>query len=323
MSHAPAVLETSSGSHQTPHSLTGARLTLSRVEVKREGRVEPFLHTHPALSSVTARWTGLAVEDYTTPACVIPRHEHVENFVHVVLRGSSKYEVVTRGKSMRFSASPGTTFILPQGTVDELRWEAPIHRVAVAIHPSLLVSALEQTGHQSSIELIERWDLMDHHVMAVLLAMTTDLQEGSPAGRLYGDSLANALAVYLVTRYSARSHEPAIYRGGLSGYCLKRVLEHIGDNLAEDLSLADLAAVAGMSQHHFAEMFRHSTGRPPHRYVLLQRIDRAKQYLRDPKHTVIDAGLEAGFGNASHFARTFRRFVGMSPSSFKSEMRGH
>jgi AraC family transcriptional regulator len=290
--------------------------------VKREGRIEPFLHAHPALSSVEARWTGVAVEDYATPACVIPRHQHVEHFVHVVLRGSSKYEVATGGRSMRFTAGPGTTFILPQGTEDELRWQAPIHRIAVAIHPNLLAGAMEQTRERSNVDLIERWDVVDHHIMAVLLAMTTDLREGSPAGRLYGDSLANALAVYLVTRYGVRQHPHAIYRGGLSGHCLKRVLEHIGDNLAADLSLADLAAVAGMSPHHFAEMFRHSTGRPPHRYVLAQRIERAKEYLRDPRRSVIDAGLEAGFGNPSHFARTFRRFVGTSPSRFKSEMRG-
>ena len=125
-----------------------------------------------------------------------------------------------------------------------------------------------------------------------------------------------------MTRYGVERRPLALYRGGLSGYCLKRVLEHIGDNLCSDLSLADLAAVAGMSAHHFAEMFRHSTGMLPHRYVLVQRIERAKQYLRDPARSVIDAGLDAGFGNPSHFARTFRRFVGTSPSQFKSQMRG-
>ena len=167
----------SSRPRRVPPRPAEAPLTLPGVEVKREGRLEPFLHTHPALSSVAARWTGLALEDYATPACVIPRHEHVENFVHVVLRGSSTYEVVTGGRTMRFTAGPGTTFILPQGTEDELRWQAPVHRVAVAVHPNLLSSALEQTGQRKSVELIERWDLMDHQIMAVLVAMTTDLRE--------------------------------------------------------------------------------------------------------------------------------------------------
>jgi AraC family transcriptional regulator len=288
--------------------------------VKREGRAEPLLDCHPALSSAAVSWTGIAVEDYSIPACVIPRHEHVENFLHVVLRGSVGYEVLTRGKTLRFDARPGTTFILPRGTIDELRWDGPTHRMVVAIHPRLLVNAMDETAHESDIELTEHWNVTDPHIMAVLLAMRADLEAGSPAGRLYGESLANALAVYLLNRYAVHRRTPAAYRGGLPGYRLKRVLDHIADNLPEDLSLAQLAAVARMSPHYFAELFRQSTGHAPHRYVLLQRIERAKQGLRDPRRSVIDAGLDAGFQNPSHFARVFRKFVGTSPSRFRSEV---
>jgi AraC family transcriptional regulator len=81
-----------------------------------------------------------------------------------------------------------------------------------------------------------------------------------------------------------------------------------------------MAAVAGMSPHYFAELFKQSTGRAPHQYVLLQRIERAKQSLCVPGRSVIDAGLDAGFQNPSHFARVFRKFWGISPSGFRSEM---
>ena len=293
---------------------------LCGLKVKRQGHVEPFLHAHPTLSSSSVRWKGVAVEDYSIPACVIPRHEHVENFLHVVLSGSVKYEVLTRGKALDFRASPGTTFILPQGTIDELRWKGPTHRIAVAIHPSLLVNALEETAHERNIELTEHWNLTDRNITAVLLAMTTDLNAGSPAGPLYGECLANALAVYLLNRYTARCYKPVAYQGGMPGYRLKRVLDHIGDNLAENISLSQLATVAGMSSHYFAELFRKSTGYAPHRYVLLRRIERAKLGLCDTGRSVIEVGLDVGFQNPSHFARMFRKFVGASPSLFRSEM---
>src|SRR5215471_4538488 len=291
---------------------------LSGVEVMRRGRVEPFLHAHPCLSSSSVHWAGLAVEDHSVPACVIHRHEHLENFIHVVLRGSVKYEVLTRGKVLGFQASPGTTFILPQGTIDEVRWAGATHRIAADIHPNLLVSALDETAHEGSVELIENWNLNDRNIMALLLAMTTDLDSGSPAGRLYGESLANTLAVYLLKRYTGRGYAPAAYRGGLPGYRLRRVLDYIGDNLATDLSLSELAGVAGMSPHYFAELFRRSTGQAPHRYVILQRIESAKKRLADAKCSVIEVGLDAGFQNSSHFARMFRKFVGVSPSRFRN-----
>ena len=308
--------------HRSLDRAAGDSLTLTGVEVRREGRIEPFLEAHPTVSSADVKWSGLVLEDYSLPAIVIPKHEHVDNFVHVVLRGSAKYQVNTRGKMREFQSRPGTTFILPRGTVDEVLWRGPTHRVAVAIHPRLLVSALDETTAQSDIELTEHWNLMDPQIMAVLLAMITDLNEGSPAGRLYGDTLASALAIYLLHRYAVRRRTPATFRGGLPGYRLKRVLDFVGDNLGEDLSLRQLADVVGMSPHYFAELFKQSTGAPPHQYVLSQRIERAKEQLARSGHgKVTEVGLDVGFQNPSHFARIFQKFVGISPSRFQRAVR--
>lgn len=295
------------------------RVVIPGVEVIRAGRVEPLLHAHPAISSASIRWAGVAVEQFRAPSGPVPRHEHIENFVHVVLSGAVKYDVSTRGKTLRFQGGPGTVFVLPRGTADEVYWAGSTHRIAAAVHPSLLAGALEESDGVRDIELTENWNTTDRHIMALLIAMTTDLEEGSPAGRLYGESLANALAVYLVGRYAVKRRAPTGFRGGLPGYRLRRVLEYIGANLGEDLTLVELAALAGMGPHYFAELFRQSVGCPPHRYVLLQRIERAKHELQDPKRSVLDAGLSAGFQNPSHFARMFRRFVGVSPSRFQSE----
>ena len=295
------------------------RLATRGIEVVREGRVEPFLQTHPALSSAAIQWKGLEVADYHVPACVIARHEHVHDFLHVVLSGSVRYEVVTAGRCHRYIAEPGTTFVLPRGTVDELRWAGPTHRIAVALHADFLRGAIDETIDQTDLELTEHWNVTDRHITSVLLALTTDLDAGSPAGRLYGESLANALAVYLLNRYAVQRRVPTTSRGGLPQCRLKRVLDYIGDNLAEDISLSDLAELGGMSPHHFSELFKKSTNWTPHRYVLQERIKRAKLALRDPRCKVLDAAAISGFPNPSHFARMFRRFVGVSPSRFQSD----
>ncbi len=263
------------------------------------------------------RWRNVALEDYVAPACVISRHEHPKVFVHVILSGSVGYQVTTGNRTRRFSAVPGTTFVLPAGTIDEVIWEGETHRLAMSIQPELLAAATAEIRPETDLELTSHWDLIDPRIQALLEAMALDLREGSPVGALYGEFLANALAVYLVGRYGVRPATPIVYKGGLPGRCLKRVLDYIGDNLAEDLSLSKLAEIAGMSPHYFAELFRKSTGCPPHRFVLSQRIDRAKARLRGAKHSVIDAALEAGFQNPSHFARTFRRLVGVTPAQFR------
>jgi AraC family transcriptional regulator len=189
----------------------------------------------------------------------------------------------------------------------------------VNIRTSLLTHALEETSHQTEVELKEHWDLSDRHITALLLEMMADLDDKSPAGTIYGESLANALAVYLLKRYAVRRIVPATYKGGLPGNRLKRVLDYIAANLDENISLAQLSAIAGMSPHYFSELFKVSTGRSPHNYILMQRIERAKQQLRDPNRSIIDAGLDAGVQNPSHFARMFRKVAGTTPSKYRVE----
>jgi len=305
------------GSRERPSTL--GRPVVHAVNVVREGRVEPFLDSRPTESSALTHWGGIEFEDYTVPAVFIPSHQHPETFLHLVVRGSVRYEVKTGGRSLRFTSCPGTLFLLPQGTVDEVDWTGPTQRVAVAIHSSLLTRALEETAHQSEIQLTEHWNLMDRHISALLLEMMADLDDKSPAGTIYGESLANALAVYLVKRYAVRRIEPVIYKRGLARNRLKRVLDYIEASLDRNISLAELAATAGMSPHYFSELFKLSTGRAPHNYVLMRRIERAKQQLRDPKRNIIDAGLNAGFQNPSHFSRMFRRLEGTTPSTYRAE----
>ncbi len=101
---------------------------------------------------------------------------------------------------------------------------------------------------------------------------------------------------------------------------LNRTLEFINQNLARDLRLWELAQIAGMSPNYFCELFKVSTGLSPYQYILRARIERAKQYLRDPKFTLACAGEAAGFADQSHFTKVFRRIVGVTPMKFRGKI---
>jgi AraC family transcriptional regulator len=64
--------------------------------------------------------------------------------------------------------------------------------------------------------------------------------------------------------------------------------------------------------------FKQSTGESPHQYPLRQRVERAKDLLRDPQSTVFLASALTGFVDQSHFSKVFRRVVSVSPSEFRS-----
>jgi AraC family transcriptional regulator len=104
---------------------------------------------------------------------------------------------------------------------------------------------------------------------------------------------------------------------GLPAWRVRRVTEHIEQNLDRSLPLTELAAVVYMSRFHFARLFRCSTGEPPHRFVIRQRIARAREFLTRPDLTIAEISRRVGFRSASHFTVVFRRVSGVTPSGYR------
>ena len=102
---------------------------------------------------------------------------------------------------------------------------------------------------------------------------------------------------------------------------LRRVTDYIQDHLGEDLRLAQLGSVAYMSPYHFARLFQHSTGLPPHRYVMRTRIDRAITLLASRDLPIASVARLVGFRTPSHFSTVFRRLTGTTPGAYRAALR--
>jgi AraC-like DNA-binding protein len=120
----------------------------------------------------------------------------------------------------------------------------------------------------------------------------------------------------------SRAGQPTPRRPGLPAARLRRVLSYIDASLAEPVTVADLACVAGMSSSHFATLFKRSTGVAPHEAVLRRRIARAKELLREDGLTIAAIGCQLGFSSQAHFTTVFRRRAGLTPSAFRVRRRG-
>lgn len=103
---------------------------------------------------------------------------------------------------------------------------------------------------------------------------------------------------------------------GLNERALERALGYIHDHLCENFALADLAHAACISRFHFARLFRASVGCSPMEYVLKARMEAAKQMLARGDQKIAATAAALGFFDQSHFTRTFRRMIGISPRAF-------
>jgi len=125
------------------------------------------------------------------------------------------------------------------------------------------------------------------------------------------------LAVHLLRQYSAIKPRLTVYNGGLPQRQLIQILEYIDANLHEDIKLADLAQLLGMSQFHFSHLFKQAMGIAPYQYLLQQRIERAKQLLKKSDRSIIEIALVCGFNSHSHLSKQFRQITGMTPKAYR------
>ncbi len=146
-----------------------------------------------------------------------------------------------------------------------------------------------------------------------------DWQDG--ANQLALSSASTLLMSHLLQRYTHLQWRLPGVRGGLAPAVLKRVLEFIASHLDQPLLLADLALQAGLSEFHFARMFKHSTGLAPHQYVMQARLQQADRLLRHTIAPLTQIALDCGFSSASHFCNRFKAAYGCSPLQLRQQGR--
>jgi len=106
-------------------------------------------------------------------------------------------------------------------------------------------------------------------------------------------------------------------RGGLAGWQLRRVAEHVDTCLHGPIFTSTLAEVAQLSTGHFCRAFKTSTGETPHAYVIRQRIRRAQLLMRETRDTLSQIACACGLSDQAHLTRLFRRLLGTTPNSWR------
>jgi AraC family transcriptional regulator len=143
---------------------------------------------------------------------------------------------------------------------------------------------VREVAHESidpdRVELIPQFAVQDPLIHQIGLSLKADIEAGYPTGKIFGESAATMLAARLLQQYSVRTPKLASDEDGLSSYTLRQVLDYIRSHLSQDLSIIDLAQVAGMSPYYFLRLFKKSMHFTPRQYIIQIRIDRARELLR-------------------------------------------
>jgi AraC family transcriptional regulator len=223
------------------------------------------------------------------------------------------------GKRFSGTAVHGDIDIIPPHTPSH--WEMHDQNDAalvVGVPQTLLRTVAQEAGFDPArLELHNRFQIRDSELEALGWAMKLEMELRYPSGRLYMDGLALAMASRMIARHSSFANASCARSRGLTGHLLKRVLLFIEDQLAEELTLARIAGVAGISSSHLSALFRLSMRMSVRQYVIQRRIERAKALLLHDGLLMADVAAAAGFAHQSHLARHMRRAAGVSPRAMR------
>jgi AraC family transcriptional regulator len=223
------------------------------------------------------------------------------------------------GVGMRGVQKQGDIGVIPAGVGGSWEDDAACQILRLSLPTSVVDDVAQQLGKGSAgVELTPDPQLRDARIEAIGWAIKADLEDDTPSDPLYVDLLTNALAVRLIEVATGRRSQLRSFDAArMSKRQLKLITEFIESNLGQTLSLAELAAVAGVSTTHLKTLFRNSTGTPVHRYVIGRRIEYARALLATTSMPASQVALAAGFAHQSHMASTMRRILGHTPSEIE------
>jgi len=143
------------------------------------------------------------------------------------------------------------------------------------------------------------------------------LERPETANRLFVDHVILALLSHLTALYGERTATVRTVLGGLAPWQERRAKEMILAHIDGRVGLAELASACELSRSHFTRAFKATTGSPPFQWLLIQRIERAKNLLLNSNLPIDQIAEQCGFADPSHFTRTFVKFAGLPPGRWR------
>lgn len=234
----------------------------------------------------------------------------------VEVSGQASYLLLHTSQTACFLLNPNENSRVPKSN---LEW------LLLRLSPQLMIETatrlkLYRTG---SNLLFSHSQTDDPKLQTLLTAMRSEILEGAAGWREVIHSLVQQLVVHLLRAHVnlKRSEELELSRVGIVDRRLRRAIEFLHDNCARELSLAEIADAAYLSEFHFARLFKKLTGTTPHAYLAALRIEHARKLLAETDLPITEVGAQVGYNSQSHFTKIFREATGITPHAFRAAVK--
>jgi AraC family transcriptional regulator len=265
------------------------------------------------------RWAGLPLGYFdANPDIVLNCNGAVMPIVCMLESGRGMFEIGPKVLELQTGAAG---LFVPDTFSGRKRLRCtPGRRIAVQLDLGLLQSHGLLDDDLVTKSLRPDPEFYDRELAAVLRTMAAEVAQGCPNGRLLAESLSLGVVLRLSQTHAAQP-KTRRERGRLSPSQMSRIDELLEMELANDVSLADLAAAAGFSKPHFTRLFKNTVGLSPHQYIMRKRIELARRLLTASNQPLADIAVQSGFASQSHMTVAFTRDQGATPGEVRRAAR--
>jgi AraC family transcriptional regulator len=237
------------------------------------------------------------------------------------LRDCPKRELFIAGRSVyRGGYGARTISIVDLAEEPTANLESPFDAMHFYVSRAALKEITDDMGAPRISTLTCERGVFNPTVWHLGQALLPALERPDEVGAMYADHLLLATHTYFAIAFGGMRLSGPSRRGGLAPWQLRCATELMIERVGEDMPLSEPAAACGLSAGYFARAFKQSMGTPPHRWLLLQRVLRAKSLLRDADRSLADIAVACGFADQSHFTRIFTAIVGLSPGAWRRQV---
>ena len=217
---------------------------------------------------------------------------------------------------VRARSAPDSLYLLAPGMPGSILVDAPHVIRTLALPHEVVRSTLAEAGREAiDFGRLHGGPFHDPFLISIAERLWEAGGEAGPEHRFFADSAAATLVARLL---QLAAQAPPEARGGLSGYQLRRVRDYCETNLAAEIALGELAAIAGLSPYHFARAFKHSTSLSPHAWLTELRMARARELMTaQPAMPLAEVALCVGYASQTAFGAAFRRVTGATPGDWR------
>jgi AraC family transcriptional regulator len=240
------------------------------------------------------------------PGLVLPNHAHEAAFFYLVLQGSS---TETFGQQTR-TATASTLVFHPAGESHANQWHGAGGQ---CFHIEIAPSTLDRIREHALI-LDEPADFQGGWPVWLALRLHNEFQQMDGVSALAIEGLALEMLAE-ASRRPVKTMEPHPPRW------LRQARDLLHARFDESLSLDDIARAAGVHPSHLARVFRQQYCSTVGDYVRQLRIEYACRQLSTSDAPLVEIALAAGFADQSHFSKTFKRLMGLTPAEFQRHFR--